>query len=389
MFAALYWLFCGILYIIAAPFLALTALIKPKYKDSLPQRFFPKTRDLRDSKGSVWIHACSLGEVNSLAAIIPHIKGEIILSAITNTGQARARELFGACEHIRICYLPFETFVPFALPKTLKKLIVVESELWFMLFFIAKKRGAKTILLNARISAKSFPKYQKFTFFYRKIFERIDSVLAQSAQDRERLENLGARNCEVIGNIKALNVPRATRQFPKFNGTMILAASTHKGEEEAIIRAYSEVFGDSKSHRLIIAPRHPERFGEVWGILARWNLKSARFSEVGVDYSAEILLIDALGELINLYNIADVVILGGSFVEVGGHNPLECAAFGTKLISGKHIFHQHALFALISGYTLIDIDELPHILRNLDTLPHSAISGTESLLEAVLTRIGA
>lgn len=384
MFATIYWLLCGILYIISLPVLICLSIFKPKYKDSIPARFFLKNPKF---SGNIWIHACSLGEINSLESLIKSIDDKIILSTITNTGYKRALELFGENPNLKIIFLPFEIFIPFLMPKNLQILVVLEAELWYMLFFYAKKRGAKTILLNARISSKSFPKYKKVSFFYKQIFKQIDVVLCQMERDKDRLALLGAKNIEVFGNIKALNSFSVTQEFPKFDGELIFAASTHRGEEDIIISSYMEVFKDSTKHRLIIAPRHPERFDEVWGLLQKYPLKSAKFSEVGMNYDYQIILIDKLGELINIYNISQVVILGGSFVEVGGHNPLECAFFHTKILSGTYIFNQYALFELIEGYKIIKSDELIEALQNIESLPKSYIKNQESKLELALQYI--
>lgn len=385
MFATIYYILCGILYILSLPFLIFFWLFKPKYKDSIPHRFF-----LRDTsfKCDVWIHACSLGEINSLEFLKPYLSQKTIISTITNTGYTRALELFCDNKNVEIKFLPFEIFLPFLMPKNIKKLIVFEAELWFMLFFCAKRRGANTILLNARISSKSFPKYKKISFLYKQIFKYIDFVLCQLEDDRDRLALLGAKNIEVFGNIKALNTFKVSKQFDRFDGDLIFAASTHNGEEELILKNYIDSNLDSKKHRLCIAPRHPERFDEVWELLQKYNINCAKFSNAGLDYSYDVILIDKIGELLNIYNVSSVVILGGSFVKVGGHNPLECAFFHTKLISGVYIFNQYALFDLIDNYKIIKDDELKVTLESLESLENSYIKNQDQKLDKLLQYIG-
>ncbi len=385
MFGIIYWLGAVVLYIIALPILCILTLSKQKYKDSIPARFF--LRNYHNHKTQVWIHACSLGEVSALEEIIRHIHSTITLSVITNTGFKRANELFGKEKNIHICYLPFEIFLPFVMPKETKKLIVLEAELWYMLFFVAKNRGAKTILLNARISSKSYPRYKKNAWFYRIVFRHIDTVLCQQQIDKERLQMLGAKNIDVVGNIKALNTPKVTKNLAKFAGILIVGASTHAQEEELIIQSYIKAFkntshdklnnDNTKDKRLIIAPRHPHRFNEVWNLLQQYPLKSAKYSKNGLDYNYEVILLDTIGELINIYNIADLVILGGSFVKVGGHNPLECAYFHTKILSGEYIFNQLSLFDMIEGYTIANSNELWKYMANLKSLPNSKILQTD------------
>ncbi len=400
MFAILYYAAMLIAYLLASPVLVCLCAFKQKYRHSIPARFAPTLafarfwrNDMREFAPQVWIHACSLGEVNSLGAILDDSRLQntrILLTTITNTGFARAQELFGARERVRVAFLPFEIFIPFLIPKSLKKLVVCEAELWFMLFFCAKKVGAKTLLLNARISTKSYPKYKKIAWFYARLFGYIDAVFCQQKCDLERLRELGAQNIKVIGNIKALSVPIVSKNLPKFrvdgeNATLIIAASTHKGEEELILQSYADIA--NAKNRLIIAPRHPERFGEVWEILQKSSFKTARYSQSGLDYGAQVILLDTLGELVNVYNIADCVILGGSFVAVGGHNPIECAYFGAKIITGEFIFNQHALFALIEGYTTATRENLGAILKNLANLPHSHIKSRATMQDAIICAI--
>ena len=398
-------------YIFMLPILGFFRIFKPKYRASIPARFFMwKNGGFKSARFApeVWIHACSLGEITSLKAILNKniLQKNLILTTTTNTGFAKANELFGGRKNVAIRYLPFEIFIPFIMPKSLKKLVVLEAELWFMLFFCAKKNGAKSVLLNARISAKSYPKYKKNAWFYRYLFGYADKVLCQQNADKERLSELGAQNIEVIGNIKALSAPQTSANLAIFTDfkrnlcelldspkskaqdsrnlkvsrnpqdshtkpTIIVAASTHRGEEELILRAFKANF--TPFHRLIIAPRHPERFGEVWEMIKAHGFKSTKYSQNGLDCESSVILLDTLGELINAYAIADCVILGGSFVKMGGHNPLECAHFGTQIISGEHIFNQLALFALVENYKIITNDELIVVLGDLQNLPKSKI----------------
>ena len=419
-FAICYYALMLVIYVLMLPILGFFSAFKPKYRQSIPARFFMWKNGAFESTNfapEVWIHACSLGEINSLQAILDEniLQKNLLITTTTNTGFAKANELFSAHKSVVIRYLPFEIFIPFVLPKSLKKLVVLEAELWFMLFFCAQKNGAQTILLNARISTKSYPKYKKNAWFYRRFFSCVDSVLCQRDADIERLKSLGAQNIAPIGNIKALLKPIITKNLPKFapkimgdsldshtdspesnvdlqdsrrnskdlqdsahnshdsKPTLIVAASTHRGEEELILRAFKANFMDSSLHRLIIAPRHPERFSEVWEIIQAHNVSAIKYSQNGLRYESSVILLDTLGELINVYAIADCVILGGSFVRMGGHNPIECAFFGTKLISGEHIFNQLALFELIENYKIVKNDELIAVLGDLQSLPKSKI----------------
>lgn len=388
MFAWLYFAFAIFIYLLAALPLAFLSL-REKYKISIPKRFFaPKI----PHNCEIWLHACSLGEINSLAFLDEFFKKnnkKILITTITNTGFARANELFSKNPNVEIAFLPFEIFLFFYRNKHLKTLVVLEAELWFGLFLCAKKNGAKTLLLNARISQKSLPKYKKFAFFYRQIFKNIDKVFAQSAQDKENLAQIGAKNIEILGNIKSLNPPKINKNYP-YLPNLIIAASTHKGEEELILHAFLNAFNELENPPiLLIFPRHPHRFNEVWDLLKN-NPKADRFSqsciESALKHNKNIILIDTLGELINFYAIADLVILGGSFEPIGGHNPLECAHFQTKILSGEFIFNQNALFNLVNGAKIIKKNELENMLKNYKNLPKTSIksSALESMKNTII-----
>ncbi len=342
-----YYILTLFLYFLSIPFLFFLSF-KKKYKNSIPARFFlyknPPFRQKRH-----YFHSCSLGETKSIK---PLIKENINLSVITNTGYEEAKKY-----NADVRYLPFEIFIPFWL-KNCKNLIVIEAELWLMLFYIAHKRCNKTILVNARISDKSYPKYKKFKFFYSHLFAYIDTIFAQSEIDKQRLLSLGAKNVIVAGNIKSAVKYNVTYKYTPIKKT-IVAASTHKGEEEIILSAYIP------NTQLIIAPRHPERFDEVENLIKNFCKKhNLSYNTIEKGLKSDIILVDRMGELINIYSVADIVILGGSFVDnVGGHNPLEVAYFNKPLISGKYIFNQKALFEMVGDYYLIDKSNLKHYLQ--------------------------
>ena len=358
-----------LLYVLALPFL-LYLRFKPKYKHSIPARFFLKDNP-KFLKEGLWFHACSLGEVRSLKPILEQLSayGPLNLSVITQTGYKEALSY----PNVNVRYLPFEIFLPFWVQHQ-QTLVVMEAELWPMLFIVAKHKKCKTILLNARISDRSYASYQRFAFVYRWIFKSIDLVFAQSYVDKERLESLGARNVLVEGNIKTLQRFSVTTPYAKESGKrVIVLASTHDKEEELILSSLV-----LKEHdQLIVVPRHPERFAAVDGWLSvfaqKHKLTYAKASQTKA-LSADIILCDCMGELINYYAIADIVFLGGSFVEgVGGHNPLEPAYFQTKIISGEHIFNQKVLYALVENIVTCKKEEIKEVFNNSEAMLPSVI----------------
>lgn len=358
LFALFYNFILLVVYIILTPYLIYKSKSK-KYKIAIPAKFFLKNNQ-KFEKSGVWFHSCSMGEVRAIKPLIKEFEEESNISVITNTGFDEAKTI---CKNVR--FLPFEIFLPFWITRQ-KVLVVMEAELWYMLFLMAKKKGAKTLLINARISDKSYKSYLRFRFFYKKIFENIDKVFAQSEVDKQRLQELGAKNVEVIGNIKLAQLPKRRALFEKPNIATIVAASTHEGEEELILNSYKKEFG-----KLIIVPRHPERFLKVEELIKNYikdkNLTFHKFS-IKEDFSSDIVLVDVMGILNDVYEIGDITILGGAFAKIGGHNPIEPAFFKNVIISGKNIFNQKSLFECIKNYYLIENSELKEYLEKANTL---------------------
>ncbi|MFA6740172.1 MAG: lipid IV(A) 3-deoxy-D-manno-octulosonic acid transferase [Arcobacteraceae bacterium] len=341
-----------------------------KYRQAIPAKFFLKD-NIPFKKNGVWFHSCSMGETKAIKPLIENYLKNANISVITNTGFEEAKKISS-----NVRYLPFEIFLPFWITKQ-KVLVVMEAELWYLLFLLAKKKGAKTLLINARISDKSYKSYKRFSFFYKRIFKNIDKVFAQSEVDKQRLEELGASNVEVIGNIKLAQLPKINFELEKPTQVVITAASTHENEEKLILNAYKKDQG-----KLIIVPRHPERFEKVDLLIKEFvkdkDISYQRYS-IKEDFKSDIILVDKMGILNDIYAISDVVILGGAFEKIGGHNPIEPAFFNCKIISGKNIFNQKSLFDCIKNYYLIQNDELGEYLNNIENLEKPILTKAGSI----------
>lgn len=314
-----------------------------------------------------------MGETRALKPFFDTFsKDEINLTVVTNTGFEEAQKI-----GVSTRYLPFEIFLPFWIQPQ-KAVVVMEAELWYMLFLIAKKKGAKTYLINARINDKSFATYKKYDFFYKKIFENIDMIFAQTHTDKQRLQELGGKNIEVIGNIKLATLPKVTKNLQKPNGYVVTAASTHKSEEELVLQSWRKEYG-----KLLIVPRHPERFDEVYNLIkTQYQASDVSYSRYSItqNFDTDIVLVDMMGELINIYSISDAVILGGGFIKTaGGHNPVEPAYFNTVLLSGKSIFNQKSLFECVNDYYLIEKEDLGEYLKNITNLKKSYLAKAGSI----------
>ena len=314
---------------------------------------------------------CSLGEAKALKPILQGLENQDIqITTITQTGQAEAQKY-----NAEVRYLPYEIFIPFWMKKQ-KVLVVLEAEFWYMLFISAFSRGTKIILLNARISDKSVQKYMKMEWFYKRFLNRVEMIYVQSDIDKNRFLALGARNIQVIGNIKLAGEIKKTKTYKKPSQEIVVAGSTHEGEEKVILDAFVE-YKKTDNVSLVVVPRHPERFENVYKLMQKYalehNLTLSRFSQT-VEFQTDLVLVDMMGELNNIYAISDIAILGGAFKEdVGGHNPLEPAYFGCKIISGKHFFHQKELFKYVHHVQYVEEDEIVEALYKTKELPPSMV----------------
>jgi 3-deoxy-D-manno-octulosonic-acid transferase len=363
-----------VLYILALPLL-ISLSFKQKYRQSIPARFFLFKNRPFEVTETLWFHVCSLGEARALKPLFDALKTQKTkaISTITHTGYTEAKRY-----DAEVRYLPFEIFLPFWIKKQ-KVLVVLEAEFWYMLFVIAQARGAKVVLLNARISDKSVQNYLRFAWFYKKMLSRVEKVFVQSEVDKNRFLALGARNIEVVGNIKLAAEIHHTQEYQKPACELIVAGSTHADEELLCLEAFYRYKNNTQGVSLIIVPRHPERFAEVEqlmrGYADKYGWSFSKFSE-DKTFKTDLILCDMMGELTNLYRVADIAILGGAFRDdIGGHNPLEPAYYGCKIITGEHFFHQKELFKYVHHlqYVAPDAEALCEALEKTQTLPPSMV----------------
>ena len=384
LFLALYAVLVTVIYILALPFFYFFSKRKIKYKHSIPARFFMKNNKPLKAEG-ICFHVCSFGEARAIYPLLDALPNDILrLTTTTETGY----EAISLKQKEQSRYLPFEPLL-FSWLKPQKVLLVMEAEFWYLLFALAKSRGAKTMLINARMSDRSFPKYKRFSWFYKMIFRQIDEVYAQSQIDKERLERLGAKNVQVIGNIKLVDIPKATKELTKPKNLLVCAASTHEGEEALILEAFVKLKKEEPQARLILVPRHPERFDGVSKLVKASATKEHyswhRYSQSEA-LNSDIIVADVLGELVNIYAISDIVILGGAFAKVGGHNAAEAAQFGCKIISGEHYFNQRDIFSMIEGITIVTQENLARRLQQHGQLIKTKIiqkTDISSILESI------
>ena len=301
----------------------------------------------------IWVHAVSVGEVAAASPLLKTIRErypskEIVLSTITDTGRKVAMERAPGGTHI--VYLPFD--IPLVLNPVVKKLrpevlIVIETELWPNMFRVFRENEIPVILMNGRISEKSFRGYKRISFFMRKVLSDVNFFGMQAEEYAERIRSLGVDDMRIktLGNFKFDSKPssRIPEWATKLTGPVITAGSTHAGEEELMASLYVELKKNFPDLNLILAPRHPERFREVEEMLRAGGhsfMKRSAFETQGPDIPAirgEIILLDSVGELSAIYGITDIAIIGKSFRGHGGQNPLEAASWGRPVLCGPHM----------------------------------------------------
>ena len=314
-----------------------------------------------DAKGKkvVWLHCVSVGEANAARPLARQIKRDfpqvsLIVSTTTRTGQEIAHKAFADSADL-IFYFPFDW--RFTVRRALRHLtpsvvLLMETEFWFNFIRGSSKSGARVCVVNGRLSERSFNRYTKIKRFMKRILGYLDLALMQTNADATRLMSLGARGSKVkvTGNLKfdhdlgneasELTGEMRDRFAIASEAPLIIAASTHRNEEKWLLEAFKEIWKSSPDGlpRLMIAPRHPERFDEVAALIEGTGFSRARRSDVASagDGTAEVILLDSIGELRFLYPLAEIVFVGGSLIPHGGQSVLEPAAAGKAMVTGHH-----------------------------------------------------
>jgi 3-deoxy-D-manno-octulosonic-acid transferase len=299
----------------------------------------------------IWVHAVSVGEVMAATQLIRELKAAlpelvVAVSTTTETGQRLAKERLAGSP---VFYLPLD--FAFAVRRYLgvlrpRMLVLMESELWPRLIEECAKSGVPVVVVNARVSDRSFPRYMRLHRLWRPFLKMISLFLAQSTETAGRLVKIGApaERVKVMGNLKYDVQSREASQMTRRIGSLldasrlIVAGSTLAGEEEALLAAWPAILKAIPDAALLIAPRHPYRFEEVSEQIQKGGYPFFRCSELmsGVKpiVGGTILLLDTIGDLASMYGIAAVAFVGGSLVPKGGHNPLEPAQFGVPVVMG-------------------------------------------------------
>lgn len=335
--------------LLLSPLLLLKLLTDKRYRTGLSERlgFIPDSIS-HPFKGQrpIWFHASSVGEVIASQKLLEGIRERfpdrrLLVSTFTPTGNKAAREKLKADG---VIFLPLD--FPWAVNRAVKKvnpsvLILMETELWPNLIRKAGSMHIPVVVVNGRISDSSYGKYWFISPLLKKVFESITLFLMQSEGDAQRIITLGAEpsSVTVTGNIKFDLKPadKAIGFMENWGGPVLLAGSTHKGEDSPVLDIYKGLRERYPTLKLVLAPRHLDRIIEVEGILKEKGFQFVRRSEVSEKIESPILLLDTLGELASFYKYGTIVFIGGSLIPVGGHNPLEPALYGKPVLFGPHM----------------------------------------------------
>ena len=348
------------------PWVALAAKRRRNFPDRLGFRLdrIPPSKD----HPRIWIHAVSVGETLSSVPLVRELKNrlpsvDLFFSTVTLTGQEVARKSLGGLVESTF-------FFPFDLPGITGKFFdrvlpdvvaILETEIWPNFLSECAGRGIPVVILNGRISERSFRGYSRVRSFFRRVLSCVTSVAMQTEEDARRIIALGAgpEKVSVTGNMKFDMAPAQKSATPflswlkgeKSRGTMwFVAGSTHEGEEGVVLSAFADARSGNRSIRLLLAPRHPERFDAVAELCSRRGWQAARKTRIPGEgeESSPVVLLDTVGELQSAYAAADIAFVGGSLAPKGGHNILEPAFFGVPVVTGPHMENFREIFEMFS-----------------------------------------
>jgi 3-deoxy-D-manno-octulosonic-acid transferase len=348
---------------------------------------------------TIWVHAVSVGETMAVRPLLKALKSrypekKIILSTVTETGRSIAENI----SEVEICiYFPFD--FGFAVRRMLTAvhpclIVVVETEIWPNFLRCAHRSGIPSVLVNGRISDKSFGGYLRFAWVFRPVLKYFAAFCMQTEEDARRIIAIGAPSALVhVGKNLKYDIP--VPQVPEARKRSVLsryripeglpvftAGSTHRGEEEIVLSAFRSLVNEGREFFLVLVPRHPERAEEVLKLAEQIGLPCVRRSSLAEQsplfQAGEVILVDTVGELMDIYSVSDLVFVGGSLVPVGGHNLLEPASFAVPVIFGPHMNNFREIASLIlrhqGGVQVQDSVMFAQVVRQMLDTPGERVS---------------
>jgi 3-deoxy-D-manno-octulosonic-acid transferase len=397
--------------LVSLPYWLLQRLRHGKYRAGLGERLggVPRRLAAHDARPAIWVHAVSVGEVLAISGLVAELtkrfsQHRVVVSTTTDTGQNLARTRFGA-ENVFYFPLDFAFAVrPYVQLLRPELIVITETEFWPNFLRLAHASGARIAVVNARISDRSWPGYQRFRRLLTAVLRKVDLFLTQTEQDANRLEKIGApsERVHVTGNLK-FDVPvqaapaiiaSLRAAFQQANTSpVIVCGSTVEGEEPLLLQAFGNILASHPRSAMILAPRHPERFVEVAALLEKLGVRFWRRSLWSGDpIAGGVLLIDTIGELAALYSLADVAFVGGSLVPRGGHNIIEPALHGVPIVVGNHTENFRDIVSLFQSRDAVRVvgpAELPLMLMELIANPAERVALGLRAAETLRAQMGA
>ena len=397
--------------LVSLPYWLLQRLRHGKYREGMSERWgkFPQRLMMQPPRPAIWIHAVSVGEVLAISGLVVEFakrfpQHRVVISTTTDTGQKLARARFGA---ENVFYFPLDfgfAIRPYLRWLQPKMVVIAETELWPNFLRLARASGAQIAIVNARISDRSLTGYRRFRHLLPTVLRQVDLFLAQTTEDARRLQQIGAlpERVQVTGNLK-FDVPTPAAPpivaslcsaFQQADaGPVIVCGSTVEGEEPLLLQAFVNILASHPRAVMILAPRHPERFGEVAALLDTLGIRFWRRSLWSGDaIVGGVLLIDRIGELAAIYALADVAFVGGSLVPRGGHNIIEPAQHGVPIVVGNHTENFRDIVAIFQSRNAVRIvgpAELPLAFMELISNPTERATLGRRAAEALATQMGA
>jgi 3-deoxy-D-manno-octulosonic-acid transferase len=371
----LYNIVLVLLTVLLSPVILFKLITVPKYRGGISQklgRVRKKVKRVIQGTRPIWVHAVSVGEVMAAHPLIRELKKKypgrkLILSTVTVTGNYTARQRVPEAD--AVFFFPFD--YPWIVRRVIRRInpvivLVAETELWPNFFRELTRAGIPSAVINGRISGSSYKNYLKFKSFFRQVFGQVTLFCMQSEDDAARVKEIGApaERVMVTGNLKfdqKIPVIQSSQVSLRPGSKVITAGSTHSGEEAALLEVFRKLREKFPELVLIIAPRHPERFDEVEGLVNRAGYDCQRRTRM-TGAIKDVLLLDTIGELRSFYGVCDIAFVGGSLVKVGGHNLLEPAAMKKPVIFSRYMYNfkeiSEALISAGGGILVKDKQEL-------------------------------
>jgi 3-deoxy-D-manno-octulosonic-acid transferase len=397
--------------LLTLPYWLLQRMRHGKYGAGLGERLgrIPRRLVAQPARPTIWIHAVSVGEVLAISGLATELtrrfsQHRVVISTTTDTGEKLARTRFG---EENVFYFPLDfafAIRPYLRLLQPKLVVIAETEFWPNFLRLAHASGARIAVVNGRISDRSWPGYRRFRRLLTGVLQRVDLFLTQTAEDARRLVEIGAPPELVLatGNLK-FDVPasaappiiaslRAAFEQAQ-TGPVIVCGSTVEGEEPLLLQAFINILASHPRAVMVLAPRHPERFGEVAELLNQLGIRFWRRSLWGGDpILGGVLLIDTIGELAALYALADVAFVGGSLVPRGGHNIIEPALHGVPIVVGNHTDNFRDIVSLFQSRDAVRVvgpAELPLVLMELISNPAERAELGRRAAETIRAQMGA